>query len=203
MHDFEGWLRERLGRTVNKVMLLRNVGEFYEQKPVVQKEFHQDGTVTEKLVSEPRKIIKWRVVMQKYFGHWEKFWSLGKKGFAYELELANEAYGRGETHVQFIDYDTGDSLNFTGRVLARKDPTTLNEAIDVKVVKAFSDRLKGSGFMVVWFLVGFFIGGLLLFMIGQNWESIVSAIGQIGKSAPVPTNLNATFPPVYRVVPVP
>lgn len=188
MNPTVGWAREKLGRTVNKVMLLRNVGEFLQEEPVYKTEIHSDGTKTVTIANEPKKVIKWRVVAQRYFGHWERFWELGhgKTKQAYELKLENESYGRGEVHVQFIDFDTGDALNFTGRVKAAMSPQNLQEAIDVKVVKEFGNRLKGANFMAIWFLVGFAIGGLLLFMVGQNWDGIAAAVSHIGASNPTP-----------------
>lgn len=197
MLDLEGWMRERLGRTVNKTMLLRNVGTFYEPvKESTNEAELQNANGADLKKVELRKVVKWRVVAQRYFGAWDTFWQIGgKKGRAYELKLENEAYGRGETHVQFLDFDTGDSLNFTGRVTAARDPVRLNQAVDVKVVKAFADRVKGSGFIVVWFAVGFMVGGLLLFMIGQNWEGISAAISHIGATA------TPTPPPTFLGVP--
>lgn len=193
MHDSIGWLREKLGRTVNKAMLLRNVGEFYEKRPIY--EWRDTVTKSGQLTKKPfvvgetvEKVVKWRVVAQQFFGHKELYWMPFKKGMAYELKLENEAYGRGETHVQFIDYETGDSLNFSGRVTANKDPITLAKAIDVSTVKTFAHSLRGIGanlaICAVVALAFLFVG----WTIGNNWGDIVATFQGIGAPhAPIQT----------------
>lgn len=155
MNSTIGYIRERLGKTVYKAMLLRSVGE------------DKDG----------RK--KWRVLKQRYFKPNETFWEYKgqPQDKAFELNLSDECYGRGEVHVHFIDFDTGNALNMNGAVIASEHPEVLKRMVSVKHIKTFAENVRGSNFTVVWFLVGFAIGGLLFFMIGQNWLSIVSRIG--------------------------
>jgi hypothetical protein len=149
MHTTEGLIREKLGRTVNKVMLLRNVGIDAEGVP------------------------KYRVVAQKFFRGTERFWMF--QGDAYELKLENEAYGRGETHVQFLDYDTGDSINMTGLVKAASNPKLLGRAVEVEHIKVFVRQNKAA---VAWvfLIIGIAVGVAIGFSIGQNIGAIASAV---------------------------
>lgn len=177
MHNLEGIIREKLGRTVFKVMLLRNVGTFIDINE------HND----------PVEVVKWRVVAQKFFGDWEKWWKFDKT-HAYELKLENECYGRGEVHVQFIDYDTGNSINMTGQRFAASDPAQLATAIDCEHIKEWVKRNKTTGaalaICAVCVALGLFVG----FTVGQNWGNIIHTFQQGA--------VNATATPGLPEIPI-
>lgn len=183
MHNLEGLIREKLGRTVFKAMLLRNVGTF------------KDTDSTGKEVD----VIKWRVVAQKFFGDWERWWKLDKH-HAYELKLENECYGRGEVHVQFIDYDTGNSINMTGCRFAAKDPEKLAVAVDVEHIKEWVKRNKTTGAALVICVVCVALGLFVGFTVGQNWENIIGTFQKVANSTATPT-MEPVITPFTGVLP--
>lgn len=160
MHDLVGYAFEKLGRAVNKVMLLRNVGEIEVEREV---QMSVKGVVS--LVKKSVKLVKWRVVAQHYFLPKEQFWEFGNK--AYELKLEHETYGRGEVHVQFLNFETGDALNMNGCVLASEKPEYLKRLVNTQHIKDFVMQNKQQ---VAWvfIVIGLAAGIAVGFVLGQN-----------------------------------
>lgn len=165
MHDFLGFVLEKVGRSVNKVMLLRNVGQSEIEKEVEQ----ADGSFQKQKV----KVIKRRVVAAHYFSSKEHFWLLKTRvdGIrvhkAYELKLEHEIYGRGEVHVQFLDFDTGDALNMDGQmVIANERPEYLARLVDTKHIVDFLHQHKQE-IQWIFLVVGGVLGGVIGFLVGK------------------------------------
>lgn len=168
MLNMVGQLKERLGKAVNKIILLRKIGQ---TERVYDVEIESGGRMTCRDTK-----IRYCVVKQHYFGSKETLWKFDKE-HTYELHLDEVAYVRGQTSVQFKDFDSGASLGIGGgEVIARRDPVTLTRLVGIKHLNTFADSVKSTSPQLVGVLIGLLVAAPMFFMIGQNWEAIVEAI---------------------------
>lgn len=175
MLTFVGIIREKLGRTVNKVLICRLVGEFETKTHQIVEVKNRKG-VWARNKTVKVKIPRYRVVARHYFGACETVWRANKLGRAYEIYPTDEAVAINESHIQFIDFDTGNTLNFgVGQLGARENPVKLDEKIETDSIKEFVKQNKTAvawAFLAIGIVMGVFIG----FVLGQNIESITGAV---------------------------
>lgn len=168
-----GWAKERIGRTVNKVIILRFVGMI--DQPVTKTKIVKGKIVHYRQIV---KVPRYRAVARHYFTNKDTDWRAKKLGKAYELYATDETFSINETHFQFLDYETGNTLNIgAGQIGARENPVKLDEKIETDSIKTFVQQNKTTiawAFLAIGILVGIFIG----FSIGQNSDAIMAGINQ-------------------------
>lgn len=200
MNQTFGWMKEKIGRTVDKAMILRKVADIRTPQTKLKLKQKNDpkepdeyetiyltsaGAETTK-EEEANIILKpmYRVVHQEFFSGGQMW--LRWDGKTYPLELTGECYTRGQTHVHFFDYETANLLDMSGVTLAQKSPMDWNLGVDCEHIKNWkkSNALGSDWIMYTVFIaLGIFIG----FVIGQNIEGITAAVnGPTPTSIPVP-----------------
>lgn len=196
MNQNIGWIKEKIGRTVDKAMILRKVADIRtpqtklkivpktegtkEQDTYETVYIKPDGTETLKL-EEANIILKpmYRVVHQEFFSGGQMW--LRWDGKTYPLELTGECYTRGQTHVHFFEYESANKLDMSGITLATKSPLDWNLGVDCEHIKNWKkSNALGNDWVLyaVFIALGIFIG----FVIGQNIEGITSTL-----NGPAPT----------------
>jgi hypothetical protein len=175
MLPFNGWLREKTGRSVGVALAYRCTGVSHiETKEIV------NGVEYPKVF----EFKHWRLVKKTYFGFGQHFWHLKDmegNPIAFPLKLEFEVWNRGEVHGLAFDYDTGDRLNFGGVTLAcpQGEPKELGRGVAMEHAKNwYKSNLQGN-WQLINILVGVLIGGAVFFILGQNAEGIAKALGNI------------------------
>lgn len=198
MLPFLGYIREKLGRTVNTAVLLMNVGTYDSPMEVLEPvqtlvhdydnhgNFVLDDQKMPKLHSEVHlspvirsvKRIHYRKLAQIYYLPPQQFW-VYDENHAFLLKPENEAIGRGEVHVEYIDYDTGAHLTFGGVYIVpdEAEPTQLRRAIHTQHIAEFVRA--HSQVILTMILIGCCIGGLFGFILGQNATTISHALSHV------------------------
>lgn len=175
MLTIAGLIREKLGRSFHKVLIVRFIGEFETKTHQIKEIKTRKGTYG-KSVLVKTKIPRYRVVARHYFSPIDTVWRASKLGRAFEIYPTDEALAINEGHLQFIDFDTGNTLNFgVGQIGARENPVKLDEKIETDSIKEFVKQNKTAiawAFLGIGILMGVFIG----FVIGQNIEGIAGAV---------------------------
>ena len=178
MRQEVGYVLEKIGRSVSKLMLFRKVGEIevtveVQKSPTVYKYVNghvavKDGrleVVSEAVVvKEKQRIVKWALVAQHYFGFSEYFWEYRNKCFW--LKPENETYVRGEVHVHQMDFDTGAALNLSGFTFPPENPSFMKQLVSTLHLKQLVEQGKPQA-QWLWLAVGAVIGGAVCFIIAQ------------------------------------
>lgn len=193
--QLEGWINEKLGRHVNKAMLLKFAGYSqttvykigtdglpeYETKNVTKQAKLDNGQIVnvdvpEKTpVMEEKKFKRYVVIRQIYFKNSEITWKIKLDGqeHAYLLNVINTAYQRGSVNVQFIDAETGNGVNMSGVVLipTEYEPKKLSIAMQTKHLSTFINQNKQQiawAFLAIGVVLGVFIGFVISGYIPKN-----------------------------------
>lgn len=195
-----GYLREKIGRTIHKAMIAQKVAtieqEVYKQEYItgINNKTGNPETIMRSVpvyidpaAEKPQiKTVKkalYRIVKQAYFMPKETL--LVFKERVFEFTPQSEAYTRGEVHVHFFDYETGDRLDMSGVTLAQKNPLDLGLAIDVSHIKQWkTGNLAVSGWIIPLLLFG--LGICLGLIIGTNIPAINHIVNP-GTTPPVQT----------------
>jgi hypothetical protein len=198
MNDLVGYAYEHLGKSVFKVMALRCTGEMEQdlevQVPYTVEEpvlldsgapvLKDDKVVTQTVIHQKIevkkiKVKKYAVVRQHYFSPKERFWSFDKT-HCFELRLEHEVYGRGEVHVQFVDFDTGNHLNMNGAYVIDPNfsPEKLAAFFEVAHWRAFAAGAVQAAPWVL-LLLGVLLGGISGYFIAVNGSKIAQAFSHV------------------------
>lgn len=190
MHSLIGLIREKTGRSFHKVLVVRFVGEFETKTHQLIEVKTRKGTFGHNKTVKV-KIPRYRVVTRHYFSPTDTVWRCKKLGRAYEIYPTDESLAINEGHLQFVDFDTGNTLNFgVGSIGARENPVKLEEKIETDSIKEFVKQNKTAvawAFLGIGIAMGIFIG----FVLGQNIEGIAGAVNGASNviipTSPTPT----------------
>lgn len=176
MNSLTGQIREKTGRSTYKAILLKPLGETQTQEPI------KTPTGLANYDVNPRRLRIYRMIAAHYFTPKEMFWKRSKNE-TYELHLQNTSYERGESHIQYINADSGAPivLQEIGGIV--HGPKTLSRLFKVEHINAAAMTLKSNAglvIMIVVFAAGFAIGALVF----QNMPAITHALSP--KATPTP-----------------
>lgn len=200
MNNNLGWMYEKFGWALVKVMLVRHVGEIEIDVPEL--EYNEASGSYDpvlkggKPVVHKSKIPRWRVVHSQYMSFGETYFM--HKNHCYEVRLEHECYGRGEVHVQFLDAETGNSVNFSGAVVFAEDPKKQKLARTTKHLLQIQNQGDTSP-QWIWLAIGLAVGALaaavVLLSMGVGGSVPVVPVG----ATPTPLPSGFVTPPVIQV----
>lgn len=178
MNNFVGWVREKMGRSTHKAVLMVPISEtvrFYPDK-------HPNGT---SYTPQPRnqKLRAYEAVAAHYFRPNEVFWNY-KKDATYELHAENTSYIRNEAKLQFLNKYTGAPIGFDELQQVVFTPEALTQTIASKWVQAAHQSVKGLSMGLIVSLVVFGFGLVVGLLVGTNTGTI-QAILQPTPTPPV------------------
>lgn len=141
MNYLKAEIYEKLGKRLNKAMILRRV-----EGPVDQAHYV--------------------LVATRFFNADEKFWKMDDR-HAYELHLENESYTRGQTHVQFLDFESGNPIMMGPGAQVVYPPHVLIRMLGAEHVRIAVSASVGSAgnLLILGACVG--VGVLIGFIVGQ------------------------------------
>lgn len=141
MNYLKAEIYEKLGKRLNKAMILRRV-----EGPIDQAHYV--------------------LVATRFFNTDEKFWKMDET-HAYELHLENESYTRGQTHVQFLDFESGKPIKMGPGAQVTYPPHVLIRMLKAEHVRiAVSASIGSTGnLLILGACIG--VGVLIGFIIGQ------------------------------------
>lgn len=151
MNSLIGWIREKMGRSTYKAVLLQPVINPLDM-----------GT------------LRYEAVKAHYFKPNDLLWK--NKHETYELHAENVSYQRGEAKLLFINRLTGGPVAFGELGGTVFSPEALTQVIAAEWARYVHASLKGAGMgaliSIVLFGFGLTVGALL----GLNWEAIMNAV---------------------------
>lgn len=141
-----GLIKEKLGKTVYKAVVVQLVGEFavvVKTGKLVKK--RRKDEVVEEIVEKTIKMPRYRVVGVKYVNPSKGYFKHKVKKIKKELacDFAYESYSHNEKHVMFVDFDTGYALKMGGGAVDYAH-SPLSEATKRGLVKFVEPLLVGA-----------------------------------------------------------
>lgn len=162
MNQIKAKILEKLGKNVNKVILVRYQGV----SPCVRPQISPDKKPYPQAKYPQESIKKYLFITSHYFGKNELFWTIGDR--TYELHVQNTSYERNETNLQYIDYETGQPVGLNNTCLVAYPPTVLNRLLDAKQLKDLAHAVGSPAGGYVVLAVAVLASIVFGFLLGQN-----------------------------------
>lgn len=146
MLQFWGTLREKMGKPVQKAVLVRKTHEG----------MYQD-------------------VARHYWSVGEQFWQY-EKNKRYELHPENNVRRNGEVVFQYINVETGNPVSMDDKPMVAHRPEILSRMMKVDHVEGAVRASLGSGAGLIIPIMALIIGLAIGFLLAQNLPAISQAI---------------------------
>lgn len=147
LYHWVGWLKDKFGKPVNQYVVVQKLDDKGTSYQVIKEVFFADGQMFDR----------------------------PKKRKAVALSVRHTLLRRKARNIQFVDVETGSSLNFNGENTVAFSPEVLDALLTSDDVSAVSKGALGINmmswlFLALGLMIGLFVGVLV-------FPSLLSALG--------------------------